>query len=124
MGRLTYQYQENIVVLFSCYYMAKTVWPKPNRLNKHEEMHLTQNYIIEAMSQWNKFKYYEPIAEPIYKSTFDEVQSILAELRNKGLIDQSQLKFLYQRTQLVIEGSQRSNKMEGKICCFSWEAHC
>ena len=94
MGRLTYQYQENIVVLFSCYYMAKTVWPKPNRLNKHEEMHLTQNYIIEAMSQLNKFKYYEPIAEPIYKSTFDEVQSILAELRIKGVIDQSQLKFL------------------------------
>ena len=53
-----------------------------------------QNYIDEAMSQLNKSKYYEPISEPIYTSTFEEVTSILAELKNKGLINQSQLNYL------------------------------
>ena len=56
-----------------------------------------QNYIDEAMSQLNKSKYYEPISDPIYTSTFEEVNSILAELKNKRVINQSQLNYLTPR---------------------------
>ena len=48
-----------------------------------------QNYIDEAMSQLNKTKYYESISGPFYTSTFEEVNSILAVLKKKGLIHQS-----------------------------------
>ena len=53
-----------------------------------------QNYIDEAMSQLNKSKYYESISEPIYTSTFEEVNSLLSELKNKRVINQSQLNYL------------------------------
>ena len=53
-----------------------------------------QNYIDEALSQLNRDKYYETIPGPIFQDTFDDVNTILEDLKNKRWLDQAQVNFL------------------------------
>ena len=53
-----------------------------------------QNYIDEALSQLNRDKYYEKIPGPIFQDTFEQVNEILDDLKNKRILDQAQVNFL------------------------------
>ena len=53
-----------------------------------------ENYIEEALSQLNKPKYYQEIPGPIFKDTFEEVNSILDDLQRTGWLDPLQVHYL------------------------------
>ena len=52
------------------------------------------DYVNEALGQLNREKYYQKIPGPIFQETFEQVNTILDDLKNKRYLDQQQVNYL------------------------------